>query len=421
MTWRVAHLSQVGSSFSDISSRKALPKTISVLSGNRSVLSGNRSVSAGVDNISRNYNSSQVGSSFSSRDNHMKTSGADRRLQIGAEVSGSSSTSSTKSPLLLLTNHIYAPHLRSHMQLPRHTQLPRSFSSFVSGKTFSNRSLPFSSRSLPFSSSSFNLSLATSLTNQSLSSNLSRQGSKFNLSQQHLSQQQGQYYNYRRKFASSVDDDVEPDEEKKKIVRRRKSRDHFVDLFNKVKDNPEILDSKQQKGQTTVTDENNKAVDDFGLDLSLYTDGLMMRSDTDRIRSRFAKEYAVFNAIDRNKDGVLSTDEIHQMCESLHIPELSDLVIELLDHDDDDEVTFNEFVQAFKSLSSIRQAARMRTWNRCFGIGIIFGTGALGLVYYNYSCLDYVEQVLWDWYIYYQYSLFYLFLGYCVSISIRAA
>ena len=89
-----------------------------------------------------------------------------------------------------------------------------------------------------------------------------------------------------------------------------------------------------------------------------------------RLKRKFPREWAVFSSIDLDGDGVIDTHEVMLMCDKLGIPDMADPLMDLMDTDGDGEIGFTELVTCYQSLALVRNAARLKAWNGCFGIGV---------------------------------------------------
>ncbi|CAD7953885.1 unnamed protein product [Amoebophrya sp. A25] len=90
----------------------------------------------------------------------------------------------------------------------------------------------------------------------------------------------------------------------------------------------------------------------------------------EELRKRFPRQWAVFQSVDHRCQGILDEHDVHRMCQDLMVPEMTDFLLEVLDRDGDGLVDFGEWVQNYKTVTLVRNAARFRSWRHTFGIGV---------------------------------------------------
>mmetsp|Transcript_14109 Transcript_14109/g.40653 ORF Transcript_14109/g.40653 Transcript_14109/m.40653 type:complete len:399 (-) Transcript_14109:18-1214(-) len=82
------------------------------------------------------------------------------------------------------------------------------------------------------------------------------------------------------------------------------------------------------------------------------------------------REWAIWQKIDRDGDGEVTMKEVRRMCRKFDASAHANLLVELLDPADVGKVNFPYFCKNFKAVQMVRNTARLKHWNRTFGLGV---------------------------------------------------
>lgn len=82
------------------------------------------------------------------------------------------------------------------------------------------------------------------------------------------------------------------------------------------------------------------------------------------------REFAIFRKVDKNKDGRISREEVIRMCHDFDAAEHASVLADLLGVGEHGAVRFQAFCSNFRAISMVRQAARLKQWHRCYGLGV---------------------------------------------------
>mmetsp|Transcript_52618 Transcript_52618/g.133549 ORF Transcript_52618/g.133549 Transcript_52618/m.133549 type:complete len:406 (+) Transcript_52618:86-1303(+) len=82
------------------------------------------------------------------------------------------------------------------------------------------------------------------------------------------------------------------------------------------------------------------------------------------------REWAIWKKIDENGDNKVSMTEIRKMCRKFDASAHADGLCSTLDPAGVGMVTFDFFVKNFKAVSMVRNTARLKHWNRTYGLGV---------------------------------------------------
>lgn len=82
------------------------------------------------------------------------------------------------------------------------------------------------------------------------------------------------------------------------------------------------------------------------------------------------REYAIWKKLDRDHSGFLTHDEIRHMCRKFDASEHAKVLSWILDPDGKGGVDFSGFCENFKAVQMVRNAARLKSWHRTFGLGV---------------------------------------------------
>ena len=103
----------------------------------------------------------------------------------------------------------------------------------------------------------------------------------------------------------------------------------------------------------------------------------VQKDDILKFKEQHPREWAILSQIDTNNDGVIDKGELKTMCEQFGLGDLTDIVVQLLDRDNDEKITFQELLAAFADIQALRTEARQRYWNSCFGLGVAGNVASL--------------------------------------------
>eukprot|EP00434_Breviolum_minutum_P018664 symbB.v1.2.016467.t2/scaffold1252.1/size200744/15 len=82
------------------------------------------------------------------------------------------------------------------------------------------------------------------------------------------------------------------------------------------------------------------------------------------------REYAIWKKLDRDKSGFLTSEEISAMCRKFDASEHAAILTWILDPNGKGGVDFSGFCDNFKAVQMVRNAARLKSWHRTFGLGV---------------------------------------------------
>jgi len=84
----------------------------------------------------------------------------------------------------------------------------------------------------------------------------------------------------------------------------------------------------------------------------------------------YPKEWAIWQKLDRDGNGVVSNSELRTMCRKFDSSRHADFLVKCMDPDHVGFTTFPRFCKSFDAVSMIRSSARHRNWNRTYGLGV---------------------------------------------------
>jgi len=82
------------------------------------------------------------------------------------------------------------------------------------------------------------------------------------------------------------------------------------------------------------------------------------------------REWAIFQRLDQKRLGAVTRDDVRALCYRFESDEHAELLAEVLDPEGRNQITFQDFCQGFEHVQCMRQAARLKLWHRCCGIGV---------------------------------------------------
>jgi len=82
------------------------------------------------------------------------------------------------------------------------------------------------------------------------------------------------------------------------------------------------------------------------------------------------REWAIWSKIDEDNDGVVTMTEIRDMCRKFDATAHADILCSILDPADVGLVKFDYFCKHFDAVSMVRSTARLKHWNRTYGLGV---------------------------------------------------
>jgi len=82
------------------------------------------------------------------------------------------------------------------------------------------------------------------------------------------------------------------------------------------------------------------------------------------------REWAIWTRLDRKRRGFVTRKDIRSLCYRFESDEHADHLSKMLDPYGMDYITFRVFIRHFKAVQMMRQAARLKLWHRCCGIGV---------------------------------------------------
>lgn len=82
------------------------------------------------------------------------------------------------------------------------------------------------------------------------------------------------------------------------------------------------------------------------------------------------RQWSVFSRVDVQRRGSVSRDAIRSLCYRFDAEEHADCLVDILDPHGLDHITFEMFCDKYKHVLAIRNAARLKVWHRCCGIGV---------------------------------------------------
>ncbi|CAE8646970.1 unnamed protein product, partial [Polarella glacialis] len=88
------------------------------------------------------------------------------------------------------------------------------------------------------------------------------------------------------------------------------------------------------------------------------------------LQQHHPREWAIWKKIDRDRSGFLSRDEIRMMCRKMDATAHADVLVDILDPDNSGQCSFTRFIKHFKAVRMVRNTARLKHWNRTFGLGV---------------------------------------------------
>jgi len=82
------------------------------------------------------------------------------------------------------------------------------------------------------------------------------------------------------------------------------------------------------------------------------------------------REWAIWKKVDKNRDGEVTMQEVRQMCRKFDATAHADVLCGILDPGEIGKVTFEYFCKNFPAVHMVRNTARLKMWNRTFGLGV---------------------------------------------------
>lgn len=87
-------------------------------------------------------------------------------------------------------------------------------------------------------------------------------------------------------------------------------------------------------------------------------------------RETHPREWAIFNTIDTSGDGKVDLKELQVMCEKMGASDQAEKLANILDEDNDGQISFEDFCTHFGAVKELRSLTRLRSWRECIGLGV---------------------------------------------------